>query len=107
MPMDLAHRLEGRFENIQEAASVAQNEADLQLVQEAIEYIIFATNEDLFEVVDMHSLTCTGRKPEGFGDEAWAWNEKTDDVLLICEECATADTVNLHSYEYVEGEAEV
>jgi len=104
--MDLAHRLEGRFENTQEAASVAQNETDLQIVQEAIEYIIFVSTEDLFEVVDMHSLTCTGRKPRGFGDEAWAWNEKSGDVLLICEECVPADTVNLHSYEYVEGDPE-
>ena len=103
--MDLARHLEGRFENAQEAASVAQNEAYLQLVQEAIEYIIFVADEDLVEVVDMHNLTCTGQKPEGFGGEAWAWNEKTDDVLLICEECAPADTVNLHSYEYVEAEA--
>jgi hypothetical protein len=100
---ELAYRIRGRFDDVEEAASVAQNETDLQLVQQAIDYIIFVSDEDLFEVLDMHNLTCVGRKPKGFGDEAWAWNEETGDVLLLCDECIPGDTVQLRSYEYVEG----
>ena len=100
--MNFATQVDDRFGAAKEAASVAQDEADLERVQEAIEYVIFATDEDLFRVVDMHNLTCTGTPPGGFGDEAWAWNEEDDQALYLEEDCVPEDTVQLHSYAYVE-----
>ena len=100
--MTFAARISDQFDTAKEAASVAQDEADLERVQEAIEYIIFAADEDLFDVVDMHDLTCTGERPGGFGGEAWAWNQEDDQVLFIEGSAVPEDTVQLHSYAYVE-----